>query len=142
RNTYLDAPRLLDRFSRSRIQPHLFFAGQITGVEGYIESTASGLVVGIMAGLLAAGMTPEPPPAITAVGGLMRHTRGTGALKYEPMNVNFGLMDPPPPGTKKSQKKEILAARAREGVRTWIALMDELWRLRLGVWGQESRLSS
>ena len=78
RNTYLDAPCLLDRFSRSKVHPHVFFAGQITGVEGYIESTASGLVVGLMAGLIAHGLTPEPPPAVTAVGALSNTHRPAG----------------------------------------------------------------
>jgi methylenetetrahydrofolate--tRNA-(uracil-5-)-methyltransferase len=127
RNTYLDSPRLLDQFSRSRALPHLFFAGQITGVEGYIESTASGLVVGLMAGLITAGVTPEPPPSSTAVGALMKHTRDVQTREYEPMNVNFGIMDPPPAGTKKNTRKGVLATRALEGIKLWIARMDELW---------------
>jgi methylenetetrahydrofolate--tRNA-(uracil-5-)-methyltransferase len=128
RNTYLDAPRLLDRFSRSKALPHVFFAGQITGVEGYIESAASGLIVGIMAGLLARGITPDPPPSSTAVGGLMKHTRDTHPKKYEPMNVNFGLMDAPPQGTGKKQKKEVVAARAIAEARKWIGRVDMLWQ--------------
>ena len=68
RNTFLDSPRLLDQFSRSRKDPHVFFAGQMTGVEGYIESTASGLAVGIMAGLLSQDLTPHTPPETTAIG--------------------------------------------------------------------------
>ncbi|MDQ7783592.1 MAG: methylenetetrahydrofolate--tRNA-(uracil(54)-C(5))-methyltransferase (FADH(2)-oxidizing) TrmFO [Desulfomonilaceae bacterium] len=127
RNTYLDAPRLLDRFSRSTALPHVFFAGQITGVEGYIESAASGLIVGIMAGLCARGITPEPPPSSTAVGGLLKHTRDTTPKKYEPMNVNFGLMDAPPPGTTKKRKKEVLAAAAIAEIRKWIGRVDKLW---------------
>ncbi|MBI4964746.1 MAG: methylenetetrahydrofolate--tRNA-(uracil(54)-C(5))-methyltransferase (FADH(2)-oxidizing) TrmFO [Desulfomonile tiedjei] len=119
RNTYLDAPRLLDEFSRSRSQPHVFFAGQITGVEGYVESTASGLTVGIMAAMLAQGITPELPPATTALGALMKHTRDEPAKNYEPMNVNFGIMDPPPSGIGKKQKKEFLAHRALEAIKLW-----------------------
>ena len=128
RNTYLDAPRLLDTFSRSRVLPHVHFAGQITGVEGYIESTASGLVVGIMAGLLSTGLTPEPPPPTTAIGGLLKHTRDQPSKKYEPMNVNFGIMEPPPAGTPKKRRKEIVAARALEAIRTWKQQIEELWR--------------
>jgi methylenetetrahydrofolate--tRNA-(uracil-5-)-methyltransferase len=127
RNTYLDAPRLLDRFSRSRLQPHVYFAGQITGVEGYIESTASGLVVGMMAGLISAGLTPEPPPPITAIGGLLKHTQDQPPKKYEPMNVNFGIMDPPPAGTSKKRRKEVLATRALEAIRAWRDQIEELW---------------
>ncbi|MGO9566505.1 MAG: methylenetetrahydrofolate--tRNA-(uracil(54)-C(5))-methyltransferase (FADH(2)-oxidizing) TrmFO [Desulfomonilaceae bacterium] len=127
RNTYLDAPCLLDRFSRSRAHPHVFFAGQITGVEGYIESTASGLAIGLMAGLIANGVTPEPPPAVTAVGALLKHTRDEPAKRYEPMNVNFGIMDPPPEGTSKKHKKEVMAQRALEAARAWKLEMSSLW---------------
>jgi len=127
RNTFLNAPRLLDRFSRSRIQPHVYFAGQITGVEGYIESTASGLVVGILAGLLSAGVAPEPPLPVTAIGGLLKHTRDQPSKKYEPMNVNFGIMDPPPEGTPKKRRKEVIAARALDAIRAWKEQIDELW---------------
>lgn len=119
RNTYLDAPRALDEFSRCRAQPHVFFAGQITGVEGYVESTASGLAVGIMAAAIAEGRMPVLPPTGSALGALMRHTRDGAAKRYEPMNVSFGLMDPPPAGTKKSQKKEVLAKRALEAIAIW-----------------------
>lgn len=121
RNTYLDAPHLLDEFSRSRAQTHVFFAGQITGVEGYVESTASGLAVGIMAAILASGLTPDLPPATTALGALMKHTRDAPAKNYEPMNVNFGIMDPPPQGIGKKQKKEILSQQALEAIREWKA---------------------
>jgi methylenetetrahydrofolate--tRNA-(uracil-5-)-methyltransferase len=127
RNTYLDAPCLLDRFSRSKAHPHVFFAGQITGVEGYIESTASGLAAGLMAGLLAYGVTPEPPPSVTAIGALLKHTRDEPAKRYEPMNVNFGIMDPPPKGTSKKHKKAILAHRALEAVQAWKSEMNLLW---------------
>jgi methylenetetrahydrofolate--tRNA-(uracil-5-)-methyltransferase len=127
RNTYLDAPSLLDRFSRSKARPHVFFAGQITGVEGYIESTASGLVIGLMAGLMANGLTPEPPPAVTAIGALLKHTRDEPTKRYEPMNVNFGIVDPPPTGTPKKRKKEVLAHRALEAILGWKLEMDSLW---------------
>jgi methylenetetrahydrofolate--tRNA-(uracil-5-)-methyltransferase len=127
RNTYLDAPRVLDEFSRSIARPTVFFAGQITGVEGYIESTASGLVVGLMAGLLSAGITPPVPPSATAMGGLLRHTRDKPAKIYEPMNVNFGIIDPPPRGTPKKNRKEVVARRALETIRDWKGLIDSAW---------------
>jgi methylenetetrahydrofolate--tRNA-(uracil-5-)-methyltransferase len=121
RNTYLDAPRLLDRFSRAIAAPHVLFAGQITGVEGYIESTASGLAVGIMAGFLSTGLSLEPPPPVTAIGALLKHTRDRPAARYEPMNITFGLLDPPPLGTSKKRKKEIVAEIALVAVREWHA---------------------
>lgn len=127
RNTYLDAPRLLDRYSRSVSHPHIFFAGQITGVEGYIESTASGLAVGLLAGLLTRGETAELPPTTTAIGALLRHTRAEGSRRYEPMNVNFGLIDAPPPGTSKKRKKEFIAFRALEAVQDWKQSLNTLW---------------
>lgn len=127
RNTYLDAPRVLDRFARAKSRSNIFFAGQITGVEGYIESTGSGLVVGIMAGFLAAGITPELPPAETAIGALLKHTRDTPSKKYEPMNVNFGFMAPPPKGTPKRAKKEVMARRALTMLSEWKSKIDSLW---------------
>ncbi len=128
RNTYLDSPRLLDRFSQALALPHLYFAGQITGVEGYIESTASGLAVGIMAGLVAHGIEPEPPPSTTAVGALLKHTQNRDAKKFEPMNVNFGLIDPPPPGTRKHTRKQVQVERALEDIEEWKRQTDELWK--------------
>jgi methylenetetrahydrofolate--tRNA-(uracil-5-)-methyltransferase len=127
RNTYLDAPRLLDRFCRVRSKPHVFFAGQITGVEGYIESTASGLAVGTMAGLLAMGIEPEPPPAVSAIGALLKHTRDEPAKTYEPMNVNFGIIEPPPQNTPKKRKKEVMAELALQAVKKWKEQIDLLW---------------
>jgi methylenetetrahydrofolate--tRNA-(uracil-5-)-methyltransferase len=127
RNTYLDSPNALDCRSRSRSRPHVFFAGQITGVEGYIESTASGLAVGLMAGLLGHGIEPELPPSTTAIGALLKHTRDTPAKKYEPMNVTFGIMDAAPGGTHKRQKKEVVSQRALRDIRVWKRHIDELW---------------
>ncbi len=125
RNTYLDAPRLLDQYCRARKRSQVFFAGQITGVEGYIESTASGLAVGIMAGLLAAGVEPELPPETTAIGGLLKHTRTQPRKKYEPMNVSFGIMAPPPEGTPKSTKKEVIARRSLKDIAMWKELVEK-----------------
>jgi methylenetetrahydrofolate--tRNA-(uracil-5-)-methyltransferase len=128
RNTYLDAPRLLDRFSRSLARPHVFFAGQITGVEGYIESTASGLAVAIMTGLISLGAEPEALPSTTSIGALLKHTRDKPAKNYEPMNITFGIMDPPPAGTPKNRKKDLLVERARGDITKWKEHVDELWK--------------
>lgn len=119
RNTYLDSPRLLDHFARSRTHPHVFFAGQITGVEGYVESTASGLVVGIMAGRLMQGGTVEPPTPATATGALLHHTYRDRPGRFEPMNVNFGIMTPPPHGVPKHQRKQVVVDRALAEIRRW-----------------------
>lgn len=127
RNTYLNAPELLDPFSRARSMPHVFFAGQITGVEGYIESTGSGLVVGVMVALVASGREPSFPPSTTALGGLMRHTREKPARLYEPKNVSFGLLDAPPAGTRKNTRKEVVSDRALADIQTWKNTVGEIF---------------
>ena len=118
RNTFIDAPNVLDEYSRARSAPHVFFAGQITGVEGYVESTASGHVVGIYAALLSRSVVPEIPPTNTAIGALLKHTRTPPLKKYEPMNVNYGMMDDVSVRNRK-QKKELRAKIALESIRTW-----------------------
>jgi methylenetetrahydrofolate--tRNA-(uracil-5-)-methyltransferase len=95
RNTFINAPRLLDGQMRLRSRPHIRFAGQITGVEGYVESAAMGLLAGRLAAAEAQGRDlPLPPPA-TATGALLAHiTGGAEAATFQPMNVNFGLFPP------------------------------------------------
>ncbi|MHA1546087.1 MAG: methylenetetrahydrofolate--tRNA-(uracil(54)-C(5))-methyltransferase (FADH(2)-oxidizing) TrmFO [Alphaproteobacteria bacterium] len=102
RNTYLNSPALLDETLRLRAAPHLRFAGQITGVEGYVESAATGLVAGRFAAAMARGETPAPPPATTALGALLAHittghigeAAGSKQRLFQPMNINFGLLPP------------------------------------------------
>jgi methylenetetrahydrofolate--tRNA-(uracil-5-)-methyltransferase len=95
RNTFLNSPRLLDGQLRLRAAPRLRFAGQITGVEGYVESAAMGLLAGRMAAAERLGGQLEPPPDTTAIGALVRHiTGGAEAGTFQPMNVNFGLFPP------------------------------------------------
>ncbi|MBA3323811.1 MAG: methylenetetrahydrofolate--tRNA-(uracil(54)-C(5))-methyltransferase (FADH(2)-oxidizing) TrmFO [Rhodobacteraceae bacterium] len=95
RNTFLNAPRLLDRALRLKADPRLRFAGQITGVEGYVESAAMGLLAGRMAAAERLGIRLDPPPPTTAMGALANHvTGGAEAGTFQPMNVNFGLFPP------------------------------------------------
>ena len=95
RNTFLNSPRLLDDRLRLRAAPRLRFAGQITGVEGYVESAAMGLLAGRMAAAERLGRALPPPPETTAMGSLVRHiTGGAEAKTFQPMNVNFGLFPP------------------------------------------------
>ncbi|MFH0822306.1 MAG: methylenetetrahydrofolate--tRNA-(uracil(54)-C(5))-methyltransferase (FADH(2)-oxidizing) TrmFO [Pseudomonadota bacterium] len=124
RNTYLDAPNVLDQYSRLRSLGHVFFAGQITGVEGYVESTASGLAVGLAASFTAMGLEPELPPSTTAMGALMKHTRTIRTTKYEPMNVNFGLIEPAPKGVPRKKRKEFIAERAINDIKAWKERLD------------------
>jgi methylenetetrahydrofolate--tRNA-(uracil-5-)-methyltransferase len=106
RNTYLDSPRLLDRYYRLKTEPRISFSGQMTGVEGYVESAASGLVAGLS---LAAALTErEQPdfPGFTALGAMGRYV-STPNAGFQPMNCAFGLIDPLPvePGKKRIRKK-------------------------------------
>ena len=96
RNTFLNSPRLLDRQLRLRAQPRLRFAGQVTGVEGYVESAAMGLLAGRLAAAERLGQALEAPPATTALGSLVNHITGghldSGRGSFQPMNINYGLM--------------------------------------------------
>ncbi len=95
RNTFLNSPRLLDGRMRLKADPRLRFAGQVTGVEGYVESAAMGLLAGRLAAAERLGRPLAPPPETTAMGALLRHiTGGADAKTFQPMNVNFGLFPP------------------------------------------------
>ncbi|MDP3262959.1 MAG: methylenetetrahydrofolate--tRNA-(uracil(54)-C(5))-methyltransferase (FADH(2)-oxidizing) TrmFO [Tabrizicola sp.] len=95
RNTFINSPTLLDNQMRLKSHPHIRFAGQITGVEGYVESAAMGLLAGRMAAAEIKGQTLPPPPPETATGALITHiTGGAEAKTFQPMNVNFGLFPP------------------------------------------------
>lgn len=104
RNTYINSPVLLQPTYQSKSRPGLFFAGQITGVEGYVESASSGLVAGINAARAAQGKGPIIFPADTAHGALAHYITTANPAHFQPMNINFGLF--PPPGVKFRDKKE------------------------------------
>ena len=93
RNTYLDSPRLLDRYYRARKNPNIAFAGQMTGVEGYIESTASGMLAALEMGRTILGKEPLNFPTCTAIGALTGYISDESVVKFQPMNVNFGIID-------------------------------------------------
>ena len=94
RNTYLDSPRLLDRYYRLRSDPRLSFAGQMTGVEGYVESAASGLLVGIETAARVLGLEAVDFPQETAIGALGLYIAGGSVGDFQPMNINFGIITP------------------------------------------------
>ena len=94
RNTYLNSPRLLDRYYRLRSQPRISFAGQMTGVEGYVESAASGALVGIETALRVLGLPPADFPQETAIGALALYVSGGSVGDFQPMNINFGIITP------------------------------------------------
>jgi methylenetetrahydrofolate--tRNA-(uracil-5-)-methyltransferase len=94
RNTYINSPKLLDRYYRLREEPRIRFAGQITGVEGYVESAASGLLCGIETAREILGETPLNLPSETAHGALAAYVSGSPTGDFQPMNINFGIMPP------------------------------------------------
>jgi methylenetetrahydrofolate--tRNA-(uracil-5-)-methyltransferase len=96
RNTFINAPLHLDSALRLRIRPTVRLAGQITGVEGYVESAATGLLAARLLAAEMAGVEPSPPPPETALGGLVRHLTGSNPSTFQPANINWGLMSPPP----------------------------------------------
>ena len=123
RNTFLNSPTLLDRQLRLKSAPHIRFAGQITGCEGYVESAAVGLLTGLMTAGEIAGRAWQAPPRTTALGALLAHITGDAeAEDYQPMNVNFGLF-PPLPDVKKKQRKEAYTARAKEDLGLWLPVI-------------------
>ena len=113
RNTFLNSPTLLDGFMRLKADPRLRFAGQITGVEGYVESAAMGLLAGRFAAADMRGETPHLPPIDTSHGALLNHiTKGADATTFQPMNANFGLFPPLAADIRKGRKGKKDRARA------------------------------
>ncbi len=125
RNTFINSPTLLDDQMRLKTHPHIRFAGQITGVEGYVESAAMGLLAGRMAAAEILGRTLPPPPPETATGALITHITGGAEVKtFQPMNVNFGLF--PPIDAKGGRRGRTLrykayTDRAKEAFTEWLS---------------------
>ncbi len=126
RNTFLNSPALLDGTCRLRAQPRLRFAGQMTGVEGYVESAAMGLLTGRFAAAERLGRAPDPPPPTTSMGTLLGHITGTvrhrggDNLDFQPMNANFGLFPLLVPPVKKKLRKAAYADRALADLDAWL----------------------
>ncbi len=118
RNTYINAPKLLNDKLQLKDDERILFAGQITGVEGYVESTASGLVAGLSAYAMATGRVFIPPPEDTCIGSLLRYVT-TEKDNFQPMNVNFGLLK-----DYNKRQKEKAAARALESIEKWIETIN------------------
>ncbi|MEO9462981.1 MAG: methylenetetrahydrofolate--tRNA-(uracil(54)-C(5))-methyltransferase (FADH(2)-oxidizing) TrmFO [Marinomonas sp.] len=126
RNTFLNSPLVLDRQLRLKDAPHIRFAGQITGCEGYVESSAIGMIAGIMAAAELAGEEFAPVPRTTALGALLSHITGDAeAATYQPMNVNFGLF-PPLHKVHKKQRKEAYTERGKQDFGTWLSKLDKV----------------
>jgi len=130
RNTFLNSPTLLDGTLQLNADPRLRFAGQITGVEGYVESAAIGLLAGRFAAAERLGRVPDVPPATTALGALLAHvTGGADAATFQPMNCNFGLFPPLPetPGKKirGDDRKRLMSSRALADLEAWLGTKQE-----------------
>jgi len=122
RNTFINSPRLLDARLRLKAMPRLRFAGQITGVEGYVESAAIGLLAGRFAAAARLGREPSAPPPTTALGALLRYITGNAeTASFQPMNINFGLFPAlsPDPG-RHAERKPLLARRALADLDAWL----------------------
>jgi methylenetetrahydrofolate--tRNA-(uracil-5-)-methyltransferase len=120
RNTYINGPTVLHETWQTRSRPDLLIAGQVSGVEGYVESAASGLLAGINAAALARGETLRPAPRTTAIGALAYYVSHAVAAEYQPSNITFGIMPPldtPPRG--KAERKAALAERALRDLDAW-----------------------
>ena len=127
RNTFLNSPTLLDRQLRLKQAPHIRFAGQITGCEGYVESATVGLLAGMMTAAEASGQDWSAPPRTTALGALLAHITGDAeADSYQPMNVNFGLFPPVDAEVKKKVRKEAYTARAKADLAGWIRYLQKV----------------
>ena len=119
RNTYIDSPSLLGKDLSLMSRPSVFFAGQITGVEGYVESAATGIVCGINASRKTLGLPPVPVPRETSMGSLLEYISTPGKTGFQPMNINFGLFPKVEGRMGKGKKREIIAQRAMESIRVY-----------------------
>jgi len=121
RNSYLNSPAALTTHLSTRDDPAILFAGQITGVEGYTESSATGLLAGINLSRVLTGESPVIPPPTTMLGALYRYMREADPAHFQPMNANFGLLDDLPERVRdKKRKRELFAERALRNMQAWI----------------------
>lgn len=124
RNTYLDSPRMLDRYYRLIADPRIAFAGQMTGVEGYVESSASGFLVGVELARRLEGKAPVDFPQETAIGALGLYISNQGVADFQPMNINFGII--PPLGYRVKGKRNKNAELSKRSLEIIDALRDEV----------------
>ena len=126
RNTYLDGPRLLDRYYRLKKEPRLTFAGQMTGVEGYVESTASGFLAAVELSRRLRGLAPIDFPDVTAIGALGLYVSNESVTNFQPMNINFGII--PPLGYKVKGKRNKNAVLSQRSLEVIDSLREEILR--------------
>jgi methylenetetrahydrofolate--tRNA-(uracil-5-)-methyltransferase len=121
RNTFIHSPSLLDEENRLLTKPRVRFAGQITGVEGYVESTASGLLTALYLAAELEGVSFTPPPPETAFGAMMSHVHGPSGSDYQPHNIHFGLFPSLGKKLRKRERKEAYGERARASLSSWLS---------------------
>jgi len=120
RNTYINGPTVLSETWQSRTRPTLFFAGQVSGVEGYVESAASGLIAGRNAARLVLGEAPAAPPRTTAIGALGYYVSHADPRHYNPTNITFGIMPPLEPAPKHKKERQLaMSERALRDLAVW-----------------------
>ena len=128
RNTFINGPALLQKDFSLKSRPNVFFAGQITGVEGYVESTAVGMLVALAVDAWLRGIPFVPPPGETALGALCRHVSGEAhppGYDYQPSNINWSLFLPLEEQVKKGERRARMVARARRALEAWIGATAE-----------------
>jgi methylenetetrahydrofolate--tRNA-(uracil-5-)-methyltransferase len=132
RNTFVRAPRVLDDRLRLRADPRVRLAGQLSGIEGYIESAATGWLAGLFAAADFFGIDVPPPPPECAHGGLLAHLTKTDPAHFAPMNITFGLLPPPDGRVPKKERKARIAARGLAAFESWL---EECRRVGLHIHG-------
>ena len=122
RNTFLQSPKLLDRFYADRRNPMVAFAGQMTGVEGYVESAASGYLAAVAMAAKVQGKQPPEFPGVTAIGALGRYVSDESIVSFQPMNINFSIIDPLEKRIRKKAEKNLaIAHRSLEVIDALVA---------------------
>jgi methylenetetrahydrofolate--tRNA-(uracil-5-)-methyltransferase len=124
RNTFINSPALLLPTYQLRSDRRIIFAGQITGVEGYVESAGSGYLAGVNAARLALGLETILPPPESALGALVRHVTNADVKHFQPMNVNYGLFPEIAGKIKKKERRQKLAERALTEIDRWVSEVE------------------
>ena len=130
RNTFINSPKILNEDLSTRKDPHLFFAGQITGVEGYVESVATGWLAGINAVRVLRDQPMLTAPATSAIGALCRYVSNVETKNFQPVNITFGLLEPLPVELRKKhkQKRERHVVQVERALKDWDEFIDGLKR--------------
>jgi methylenetetrahydrofolate--tRNA-(uracil-5-)-methyltransferase len=124
RNTYLRSPGLLNEFIQLECNKNIFFAGQITGVEGYVESAATGIIAGINAAMKFLGREMKPVPPESSIGSLISYISGYSGKNFQPININFGIYPDIGQKLKKDKKRELIAKKALDSINEYKAVLS------------------